>query len=49
MEQLIEIKTTKEQFMGELETLRLDIFKEKTLLESLQVSQAENNNSEELD
>jgi len=34
MEQLIEIKTTKEKFMNELESLRMDVFKEKNLLDS---------------
>ena len=35
MEELIEIKTTKEKFMNELESLRLDMFKEKNLLDSI--------------
>lgn len=34
MEQLIEIKTTKEKFMNELENLRMDVYKEKNLLDS---------------
>jgi len=34
MEQLIEIKTAKEKFMNELENLRMDVFKEKNLLDS---------------
>ena len=34
MEELIEIKTEKEKYMNELEKLRLDVFREKNLLDS---------------
>ena len=35
MEKLIEIKAEKETYMNELEKLRLDVLKEKSVLESL--------------